>query len=434
MISKIIDRLSKRNLSAWQIREVRKKSYQSFLALGEKECQRTVDSTRYKITIHKKRTGEKPVMGLTSFSLADVNFSQIDSMLDIALASADMTANQPFDLPSQPTKLPSVSILDGSLGFSTLNELEGRIRQSVSAEKEIRLSAAEFFIDIVESRLLNSKGLDLSQQESLLHTEFILLSKSGAKENEYINRYTRRYLSEFDLEGEIRSSAHNAREATKASLPKTGKFPVLFSDEPLDKLFEPLIARTSARLKYNRMLDVEVGKSVVDGSPEGDSISIWANNLLEKSVGSYQFDSYGTPAGKVSLIEKNNVKNLLCDKRYSDYLNVPVTGELGNFEVSGGTKAYSELEALAKQHGEPLYHIQAFSAFEPNAITGAFSAEIRTGYEITANGTRPIKGGSVSGILQKALLSSWLSKETVQRERCLVPKGILFKKLDIAGN
>ncbi len=434
MIQKIIEKLSQRKLSAWQIRESKKRSYQSFLALNEKECERTVETTKYRITLHKKKEGDKPVMGISSFQIAEVNFSGLDALLDMATTSAEMTSNQPFELPEQPKELPSVDILDSSLEASTLKGLEDRLRQSVAKEKEIRLSAAEFFIDRVESRLRNSRGLDLSQEESFLHLESILLSKSGGKENEYINRYTRRYLSDFDLEGEIKTSAQNAREATRASLPKTGKFAVLFSEEPMDKIFEPLIARTSARLKYNRMLEVEVGKSVVDGNAEGDSVSIWANNLLDKSAGSFKFDSYGTPAGKTCLIENNKVMKLLSDKRYSDYLNVPVTGELGTFEVLGGTRAFSDLEKLSPEVGNTLYHIQAFSAFEPNAITGAFSAEIRTGHEITAKGIRPIKGGSVSGVLQKALVTAWLSKETAQRERCLVPKGILFKNLDIAGN
>jgi hypothetical protein len=72
--------------------------------------------------------------------------------------------------------------------------------------------------------------------------------------------------------------------------------------------------------------------------------------------------------------------------------------------------------------------------FKPNAITGAFSAEIRAGYEISLNGIRPIKGGSVSGVLQRDLLDCFLSKETQQREHALVPKGVFFRGLTIAGD
>lgn len=434
MLKKITETLNQRNLTAWQVREIRKKGFQSFLALNEKESQREVSTTKYRITIFQNRNEAKPVLGLSSFTLADVNLHELDHYLDIALTSASLTSNQPFELPEQPKSLPEVSILDSTLSANSLSSLEERIRKAVSTEKSVRLSAAEFFIDRIESRLINSKGLDLHQEESFIHTEFILLAKTGDKENEYINRYTRRFLSDFDLEGEVKSSAQDAREATQAGLPKTGKFPVVFSEEPLDHLFDPLIARASARLKYNRMLEVELGKSVVSGDAEGDTVSIWSNNLLNHATGSYRFDSYGIVGGRTCLIENNKVQTLLADKRYADYLGVPVTGEMGNFEVAAGRHSFQDLLKPEFSQSPVLYHIRAFSAFEPNSITGAFSAEIRAGSEISAQGIRPIKGGSVSGVLQKNLLKAWLSKETHQRERALVPKGILFKELDIAGN
>ena len=53
--------------------------------------------------------------------------------------------------------------------------------------------------------------------------------------------------------------------------------------------------------------------------------------------------------------------------------------------------------------------------------------------EISAGGVRPIKGGSVSGVLQRDLGRARLSRERVQREGALVPKGILFDQLTIAG-
>jgi len=151
-------------------------------------------------------------------------------------------------------------------------------------------------------------------------------------------------------------------------------------------------------------------------------------------VGSYRFDSYGSPGKRVCLIKNNVVTDLLADKRYSDYLGVPVTGEMGNMEVEAGSTSFKDLLDPTRGGKGVLYHLQAFSAFEPNSITGAFSAEIRAGYEISAAGVKPIKGGSVSGVLQKAMESCWFSTERIQRERSLVPKGIVFESLDIAGS
>lgn len=437
-LSKIKDQLAKRkaDITGWQIRESQKTSFQSFLAKEEPESRRAVHTISYWISIYQKRrsSNSAETLGLSTFKVTPVDFSQLEKRLDDAVFAAKLVSNQPFELPEQPSTIPQVAIADPTLNETTLNELENRLKAAVAREKGIRLSSAEFFIDQIETRLLNHKGLDVRQKGTTIETEFILLCRSDAKENEYIERYERRYRKDFELEQQVAKSAQFAREATVAVLPKTGAFPVLLSEEPLDRLFEPLVARASARLKYNKMNNSTMGASILDGGEaKGDQVTLWLNNTLDRAPGSFLFDSYGTPAQRVCLIEKNRLKNFLADKRYADYLSLPVTGEMGNLEVEPGSKSFDELKASVAA-GKPLYHILAFSAFEPNSITGAFSAEIRTGYEISRAGVRPIKGGSVTGVLQKDLLDAHLSKERIQREHVFVPKGILFQNLTIAGD
>jgi len=433
MIKKITESLKKQNLSGWQIRWARKKSHQSFIALTQLECRRMVETEACVISIYKKKPAGK--LGMASFKITPANLENFEKEFERALFAAGLVNNQPFELPDQPGKLSGVLLHEDGLGEDTLAACEERIRAAVAMEKQVRLSAAEFFVDEIESRLMNHKGLDVSQMETLLQTEFILLARAGERENEYINRTTRRFLKDFDLEAEIAQSSRFARDATAAALPRTGNFPVVLSDEPLDQLFNPLVARASARLKYNKMMNMDLGGSVVDAGPlKGDGITLWSNGGIDRAVGSTRFDTYGTPLGRVCLIENNILKTYLADKRYADYLSVPVTGELGNIEVGEGSVPFKSLLDFSRGNGKTVYHLQAFSAFEPNAITGAFSAEIRAGYEITPNGTRPVKGGSVSGVLQRDLLDCRLSKERVQRERVLAPQGILFSNLTIAGN
>ncbi|MFN0118235.1 MAG: metallopeptidase TldD-related protein [Elusimicrobiota bacterium] len=432
ILSQIKGILNKKKLTAWQIRQMVQTSFQSFLALTEEECRRTVSTTIYIISLYKKRVDKegKETLGLSQFKIGPQDLAQLEKLIDNALFSANLVSNIPFHLPGQPSKLPDVEIYDQTLNGSSLIDFSDRIQSCVSKEKNIRLSAAEFFINKTEVRQINHCGLDVTQEDTSIHTEFILLAKSEKGENEFINRYTRRFLTDFKLEEEIAQSAQFARDATLASLPKTGDYPVLISDEPLDHLFNPIIAKTSARLKFNHMVQSNIGDSILDGTAVGDSITLYSNGLISQALGTNRFDSYGVPTNKTLLVENNIIKNYLADVRYGSYLNLPITGEIGNVEVLPGSQSF---QSLISSH-PVLYHLQAFSAFEPNAITGAFSAEIRAGYEISSQGVRPIKGGSVSGVLQKALLDCYLSQERVQRERVLVPKGILFSHLTLAGN
>jgi PmbA protein len=434
MSNKLIDALktalARSSADGWQINWAQKTSHQSFLALSALECRRDVWLEQAAVTVYRKK--HDGTLGFSSFKVNPNSLAALTDKMDEALFAANLVSNQPFELPEKTSAIPPVELADPLVRPELLPELERRLRDAVSREKSVRLSAAEFFLDRTRSHLINHKGLDAEQESTSLHTEFILLCRNEARENEFINRYTRRFSTDFGLENEVTASARAAREATVAKAPRTGSFPVVFSEEPLDNLFNPIVARASARLKYNNMIQTAVGRSVTDDKPSvGDTLTIWSNPTLKGGGHSYRFDSYGTPAARVALIKSNRVECFLADKRYSDYLNVPVTGEMGNIEVEAGCTPYRTL--LQSQDQRPLYHITAFSAFEPNAITGAFSAEIRAGYEITADGTRPIKGGSVSGVLQKDMLDCRLSAEREQRESALVPKAVLFGALTLAG-
>jgi|GEM_PF-345121 len=438
MLKTVANKLTKANLSGWQIRETKVVSDQAFLAKTARECTRTSETTFYTISIYKKKPGidpQKSMLGLSHFKIGPAQIPKLDYFLNQALASADLVHNEIFDLPTQPPQLPHVDIVDPTLSSKTLVELEDSLIAAVEKEKEARLSSAEFFVDRIHTHLMNHHGLDVEQEETIIQTEFILLAKSDQKEKEFINRTKRRFLSDFDLAEQVKETAKLAREATLSQLPKTGEFPVLLSGEPLDHLFNPLIALASARLKYNKMIHMERGKPIIENDAiKGDKITIWSNGTIKGMMGSSRFDSFGSPTKRTCLIEENILKNYLADKRYADYLNVPVTGELGNIEIPGGRTSFNDLFNLYPDRDKPLYHLTAFSAFEPNPITGAFSAEIRSGYEISKKALRPIKGGSVSGLLSKDLLHCFLSKEQVKRERYLGPKGILFQSLEIAGS
>jgi PmbA protein len=422
--------LSGSKADGWQINWAEKTSHQSFLALNTLECRREVRIEAATITVYKKHADG--ALGSSTFKISPNAVASLPAKLEQALFAAGLVSNQAFELPEPGATYPTVELADPSVRLDLLSSLEQRLLAAVSKEKHIRLSAAELFLDRAHSRLINHKGVDVQQESTALHTEFILLCRTDSRENEFIDRYTRRFATDFNLEGEVASSAQAARDATIAVAPKTGTYAVIFSEEPLDNLFNPIIARSSARLKYNNMIQTSLGSAVTDtGQTRGDKLTIWSNPTLKGGGASYRFDGYGTPARPVCLIKKNQVENLTADQRYAQYLNVPVTGEMGNIEVEGGSHSFESL--LHPVGASPIYHIKAFSAFEPNSITGAFSAEIRAGYEISPTGARPIKGGSVSGVLQRDMLDCRLSSERVQRESALVPKAIRFEALTLAG-
>src|SRR5437762_22943 len=90
MLPKIIAALKKKKISGWQIRETHKKSFQSFLALTKKECQRLVATTSYQVTVFQKN-GDK--LGLSSFKLGPQQADQIEPKIEAALFAASLVQN-----------------------------------------------------------------------------------------------------------------------------------------------------------------------------------------------------------------------------------------------------------------------------------------------------------------------------------------------------
>jgi PmbA protein len=150
--------------------------------------------------------------------------------------------------------------------------------------------------------------------------------------------------------------------------------------------------------------------------------------MLPGGLLSGSFDANGLPLVKVEVISDGIFRQRMVNARYAAYLNLPPTGGFTNVVVKAGAKSFSDLF-----QPEPVVHVLTFSTFEPNAVTGAFSGEIRTGYLIRNGFSQSIKGGSVSGVMNKALEEIYFSRETVKRESYFGPIGIKVCGLKVAG-
>jgi PmbA protein len=132
------------------------------------------------------------------------------------------------------------------------------------------------------------------------------------------------------------------------------------------------------------------------------------------------------------LIQDGVLRARQATQRYGQYLGVPVTGDEGNTEVAPGDTPLAEL--LSGGEGdEPVTHVVAFSSPEVDPVTGDFGSEIRLGYEITRDGRRPIKGGSVSGNVFDAFADAHFSRDERDAQGYAGPRAVRFAELNVAG-
>ena len=444
MLPIIIDALEAcQEISGWQVRESRCLSSQRFINKQATESSRSAETLSWEVEVlanhyPKRRSQEGATTGSARFTLDAAGLPRLAKELAQAAAAAALIHNQPYHMTDPGPSFSNLQLADPAINAQApeaLAQLEARLRAAAEAQGQgIRLVAAELFAERISLRLVNSQGLQAAQESTLFSGEFVLLAEDGqGGESEVFRHFKRRRLQDWDLEAEMASASQAGRQRARAMLPPSGRFDVALSGDALDHLFEWLVTQASAAAKYNRIIEREVGDVLVAAEPGASPLTLWHNSQIPWAVGSYRFDSSGSPSCRRLLVDHGQLNGYWANARYAQYLSMAQpTGELGNLEVEPGKHAAVEL--LAPVEGRPLLHLTEFSVFEPNPVTGEFSAEIRLGEIISPDGSRQsLRGGSVSGSSREAFARAQLSRETEQRERYLGPQVVLLPGLTLAG-
>jgi predicted Zn-dependent protease len=456
MLNQIIDRLElDERLSGWQVRELARRSTQLFLNKDREESRRRVESLVYEVEILVTRPAAKPegkaaaktkakaegkdgdkamVTGNARFNVDPAGMTRFKEDLDTAAQSAALVSNQAYAMTEVAGNVARVELADPLIvrdAESQLAEAASLLRSAAEGEEGVRLAAAEFFAESMRTRYFNSQGVNCLAESSFFSGEFCLLAKGPKGEAEVFRSFKRRRLADIGLSAMVARCAEQSRRGLSAGLPKSGNFDVVLSGEALDHFFSWCLTQASASARYNRLSQAEIGDQLVRAAPGATPLNLSHNALIPWAVGSYKVDPSGTPGCRRSLIENGVLKARHANARYAQYLKQAATGELGGVEVGAGAEKAGD---LLKAGDRPLYHLNDFSYFEPNGVTGEFSSEIRYGEEISSGGLRPVKGGSVSGLSKTALETARFSLETEQRERYFGPKAIRLENLSLAGD
>jgi PmbA protein len=416
------------NLSAWEIRRLRKKSFQRYLIFKEQESQRVVENEKFLVTLYKNYEQEgRKILGESTLALSEGD--DLREKLAAAWEMAGLVANPVFVLPEKGLAYQPVQSVDPEVKAHPLFYLD-QIRDDLlkTPLDRVRLSSAEIFLELKELEIMNSLGLEQAQEETEVLVEFVLLAEKGAGfgGESWGWKQGRNYV-DMRLGAELQKYARFALESQEAVLPPSGVYPVVFSEESLDTLFNFFILQASGPGRFQGWSRLELDQPVL---PEikGEALSLASNPSIIGLLKTRSFDDQGLPLSPVDVIRENIFRRRLNSKRYADYLQEPATGGMANLQVAPGPRSFQEL-----LEGGPVFHLLRFSTFEPNPITGAFSGEIRTGYLLKDGSATPIKGGSVSGVMAQAFREAYFSREVTRRAAYLGPKAVRLEGLDIAG-
>jgi PmbA protein len=417
-------------ISSWEIHQIRKKTFQRYFIFDQIESQRIVEKVNYLVSIYQIGVSKgEQILHESSLMLSQGD--DFKERLSSAMEMASLVANPLFYLPERGLSYYPVETADPVIKnnpTACLDQIQDDLVNSPSMKK-IKRSSAEIFIEDKEVFFTNSNGIELENSETEILVEFTLLAGTGScREGESQGIRKNRFYCNLQLKEILEEYAQFARDSIHARLPEAGIYPVVFSEEPLDNLFNYFCLQTSGSAQYQQLNQLILGKPVISNH-RGDSLTLVSNPLFPGGMKSRSFDDNGSPLSRIEVIKNNVFQKRMNSKRYADYLKEEATGNFTNIEVLTGSESIKDL-----LKGPPCYHLLRFSTFDPNPVTGAFSGEIRTGYFIKEGQIIPIKGGSVSGMIQEAFQDVFFSQEKTLRESYWGPKAVRFERLAIAGN
>jgi PmbA protein len=365
-----------------------------------------------------------------------VDAGRLDQRIADAVLMAELVHNPPYALP-EPATYPDVPLADPGLSTaadmsSAAQQFAEQLRDLVAAEQGVHLSAAELFLTYNEVELVTSRGVRAQATTTRVLAELAFLAGDRSKpmeEAEFFRPIEARRMKDLRLPQVVAETATHARDTLHAAPPQTRAGPVVLSGEALAPLFDAYTYQAAAGTAYNKLSRFEVGQSVYgDQSPAGDRLTLRANALRPYGFSSHRFDGDGIPGQDVPVIEDGVLRARPATQRYAQYLGIAATGAPGNTEVRAGEASLRELLADG-----PLYHVVTFSFPDVDPLTGDFGWEIRLGYEVTAQGARPIKGGSASGNIFDAFGDVRFSKEQIELRDYAGPLAARFGSLSVSG-
>ena len=431
-----------READEWQVTAYHERQAQLYVIGDQTEARRDVSDSRIEVVLHNAHEPHAPDMtgpasGASTVTLLESDtgdMSSIFARLRYAATMASLTDNQPYPLPEPPADgFPTIETSDPLLsgeGSEALADTMDRLRAAVASRSGVRLSSAEIYATRSQRSLRNSRGLSASSQSTRVYLDFVLIAHEDGKEAEFHAEVERRRLADMMIAGTVDAYATFARHSLRARPPTTATGPVLLSGAALPEFFGPIIFNTSGQAQYQKVSRIRPGEFVSGEAPRGDRLTLTSDATRPFGLRSAPFDDEGIPAQTVAVIRDGIFTRPWADARYAAYLGITPTGSFANLTVPTG--AWS-LDALRAAESGPVYEIVAFSWFNPDVISGDFACEIKLGYRHDANGTTPIKGGSLTGNVFTALADARLSSEAFSDGAYFGPAGIRFAALTVAG-
>lgn len=362
------------------------------------DADRRVEEAGARITVYMDRDGRR---GRATFDIEPGREAEMERRLADARLQAGLGGQDLWALPPKPDVYPKVVLLDPEARLDAAHlprRARADIETGVARVPGVRLASAEVFVAKTRTSIVTSSGSAAANDLSDFELTIVLLAGSGAAEQERIFSLSRRRYEDLKLADRVALEARRALDRVEARAPSPGATPVIFGPETIADCLRFLVDGTSARALFQRESPLTRGESIYPGGRcSGEPLVLELNAQFPFGPDSYRIDGDGVAGQNTRVVDGGRFVTPHSDAQYATYLKLGApTGRPGTPQFPPGRKSETELRG-----GDHLEVVQ-FSDLIP-ARNGAFSAEVRLGYEVRGGVRRAVTGGTVTG----NILAGW---------------------------
>jgi PmbA protein len=354
--------------------------------------------------------------------------AEIRETIQQGVYAAGFVKNDYYPLPGvQPMAEAAVSDLAGQDFDAVLNDLCAAFYANDN-QPNGNISYGEFFITKKDTRIINSNGVDVRYTAYEVYVETAIHWRKDGRENEITEAYRFSHANAETLKENIRRLFETAdHRANAVPTPVVSDIPVLLTGECLSDFFSFYKAQSEAMYIFRKFSTWEKGQDILGAEAAGDRLTLMLEPALPGSTLSNPYDNDGKALSTQVVIKDGIMQEIWGSTRWAFYLQIPPTGSIESFHVTGGTATDEELRQ------SPYIEVVSFSGFQMNDITGDFGSEIRLGYYHNGETTVPITGGSVSGNIHKVQANKRMSVAERQYNHYRGPATIRITGASVAG-
>lgn len=418
---------SRKDISDWKVNIVKTSSEELFYVQKKLETNRATDVEDISVTIYVDIDKNRGSSTFTIYPYMDEE--EINKKIDENVFAAKFALNPFFEIPSKQDV--EIEESKSNLKDRDFKDIIKDVKEAVFEADNYEdgyLSATEIFLYKIDTRIVNSKGIDVSYTSYKGNIETIPSWRKGGEEVELYKMIEFESFLKEDIYSQVKEVldlSHARSEAVPLKEVKQGT-KIILENEEVGQLFNFFASDLTYGRKFQRVNLNEIGDCVQGENITGDKLNLKVVPYYENAIGSRAVDSDGVVLKEVSLIEDGIAKNRYGDYRFGYYLGEKnPKGMVPVIVVSKGNKSILEMEK------EPYVRCVRFSGMQLDPFSGFIGGEVRLGFYFDGEKEIPVTGFSISGNIHQLKGSLVYSSEEVTLPRYHGPKYIEIKGMKI---